>query len=343
VQIVLHAGMHKTGTTSFQKWLADSRPVLETQGVAVFPTDPRILVQLPDDYDPDAIRFELAKAEKQGVGLAVFSHESLSECFAEDLDALKRMLAPHPIRYVITMRHWAGFLPSRWKQNCKRRDAQSFPAFAEGVFAAPDDRLEARFDLAVRRAAQAGLRDIRVVSYDFEMARNRLLPSLAEACLLPVAAMIAPDQVTWVNGSAGVEDVDRVRLFNGVLSRACGRLLNPIAQRSTTGLAPDMFYDLPPRHQAILRRRPDIAKRLDTLIDARRVRFAPQAEAIRDLTDSVTRTAAPFLVPEQEGHLFPGVEPCPVDVSTLEIDDVPPDLQQDIAAELRAEWPDLFG
>ena len=343
LQIVLHAGMHKTGTTSFQQLLRRFRDRFVSQGIAVFPSDPRILSNFQRCFAPNSLRDELEVLARSGFHTAVFSHEVLSWCRVADLVKLVELFRPHPVRYVLSVRHWRGFLLSRWKQNCSRRDAQSFGSFLAELCRHPEGCVEVFFDLPVRRAIEAGISDIHVISYDLEQSRNSLLSAIAEACALPTHSYSEWHRQFRLNASNSVMGSDLVRLFNAIVSADTGRQSNPLAGVSRTGMAPDCFYDLVQIVVGFRESHPGPANRLDALLSGARAAVGLNSAVVRDWEATVTPTLSRFVKGNEGEPLFPDVPVQPIMCSSIESGDLAQGMKQLMLDFVRAKRPELFG
>jgi len=343
LQIVLHAGMHKTGTSSFQQLLRRFGDRFASQGTAVFPSDPRILPNFQRSFAPDSVRDELDVLAGSGFCTVVFSHEALSWCLVADLVKLAELFRPHPVRYVLTVRHWHGFLLSRWQQNCSRRDGQSFGSFLEERCCRPEGCIEVYFDLPVRRAIEAGISDIHVISYDLEQSRNSLLTAIAEACAVPADIFSEWPRQVRLNVSKSVLHSDQVRLFNAIVSDETGRQPNPLAGVSSTGMVPDCFYDLARTVAEFGESDRGPADRLDALLSGTRVAAGLDPLLVRDWEAAVTPTLSRYVKGSQGEPLFPDVPVQPIMCSNIEAGDLGQDLKQLISGFVRARRPELFG
>ena len=67
------------------------------------------------------------------------------------------------MKFVIVLRHWCSYLPSRWAQNSRRRDGISFVRFLNHV---GSDRHWMRFDRILTNARDAGFDEILPISFD---------------------------------------------------------------------------------------------------------------------------------------------------------------------------------
>lgn len=340
--VVLHVGMHKTGTSSFQYWLRNNQDALWEHGIGVFPLETRILANVPVCFEPDSLRHTIAELEQSGIHTILFSHETLSECFSSDLMKISEVLFPHSIRYVITFRHWSGFLLSRWQQNCSRRDTQSLHSYLEVLNYEQNDRIEAHYSLPVSRALEAGITDIRVVSYDMETLTSSLMQSLAANCALPIDVMTHPKLQQRYNVSNAPGLSDRVRVFNGIVSAARSRDMNPMASRSRTGQAPDVFFDLHGDTCRILARNTQLNQWLSQELDRHRSVINLGSKRFADWQERSTRFLAPFMEEKYQGNLFPYIGEMEIDTSRVEYCDLPTKLQQQVKIEVEAIRPELF-
>ena len=263
MRIVFHAGMHKTATTAIQSWLAERAELLLTRRVRALDAPATFIAKDPARLDSHAVRAVVASAAADGVETLIVSHESLSLLRPATLQRIAEALDGYDLRVVVTLRHWTGYLPSRWAQNCRRRDSQPFGAFLDRIRAAP--RPDARFDLVV--AALRRLGRLRVVSYDnaSETAVPTVLRELAD-----LEELVAPGAVGRAAGRSPPPRVsDRCRLFNGVLSEREGR--DPDALFDSIGCygAAGRLYDLERQVERLLARDPELRADLDAALDRR--------------------------------------------------------------------------
>lgn len=139
--IVLHVGIHKTGTTSFQHFLRDHNDgLLAAAGVRhpegflipTLHTELALLTVRPERTWPARIRFpDTQRAGWQAAAEAhvrrqvtssaepvlVYSHEDLSYLRSDDeLDRLKELMAGRSVRVVVVLRDRADFLRSYGEQ-----------------------------------------------------------------------------------------------------------------------------------------------------------------------------------------------------------------------------------
>ena len=193
--IVLHIGVHKTGTTALQAALADARPELAERGVS-YPGrrqahHGQALAVLQRSWGwagrggevprPEVFDRLCAKAATHP-GRVIISSEHF--CEADD-DAAARVvqgLGTDRVHVVITLRSLASLLPSSWQQYLKYGLRASYPDWLENMFEPESERTK---------------------SPSFWKRNDH------GALIERWAAMVGPDRVTVVV----LEDVDRTAIF----------------------------------------------------------------------------------------------------------------------------------
>ena len=179
--------MHKTATKSLQMLLAAQRALLRAHGVCYPFTHllhwPLLGAQHPD-WDPSSCRDALDEAAESGSETLVVSHETVSTLPQQHLHRLVGAFRGSDVTFVICMRPWADFLPSRWAQNCLRRDSQTFDAYLAAL-RATDGHPDLRFDLILDRMLATGAA-VRAVSYSNAlMAPGGVIGAMLGAMDLP--------------------------------------------------------------------------------------------------------------------------------------------------------------
>ena len=164
MRIYVHVGMHKTGTTSVQMALRQNISNLEDFGYYAFINLPQMNAKNIENFNPDWLRAQIKKAEKNGAKAIIFSAEMISTFSSKQLNCFLDTFSGYEVILIACLRHWVGFLPSRWMQNCKRRDTQSFTAYLKQLKAHEDKHVDARFDLVVKRLIAAKSKNIRLIS-----------------------------------------------------------------------------------------------------------------------------------------------------------------------------------
>ena len=145
-ELLLHVGVHKTGTTAVQSALADARADLAERGItypgastfqhrAVLAGAGRAF-GWQDAQPEDISRAEWDALVKQAKGTAVISSEFFDDL---DLDTARRMVedlgGQARVRVVITLRPIGAILPSAWQQRLKTGYGATYSHFLKQVFA----------------------------------------------------------------------------------------------------------------------------------------------------------------------------------------------------------------
>ena len=198
-RLFVHIGTHKTGTTSFQKWLVNNEPLLlERFGLGVyhgaFPnarevglacanTDRLLPVRnLPQWNDPTwrthvgrIIHAQLAR----DVPSMILSAESLSFLRApEEVQRVSDMTAGHDVTILVTLRNPVEFLGS-WERHLTRTGYELSDNPTSFAYVKHDSWL-ARYDQLIDAYVSVFGRD-RVVTVDYESANaefGSVIPAL---------------------------------------------------------------------------------------------------------------------------------------------------------------------
>lgn len=228
LDVIVHGGMHKTGTTAVQAWMMQNRAVLAEQGIAVL--TPQLL---PFLWRGDAqaltqdLRGLLEQARAAGVTRVLISHEGISHMQPDRLLAFRRALDGHPTQFLLAVRHWNGFLPSRWKQNCRRADTQPFQQMLRDMLVEGSTHGNLRFDHLVSRLLAARFDRLSVLSYDVARGSGGIVKAVLDAAGID-AAVTAAQADRIENESLGIYQADMLRLFNGMRSVQQGLPRDPL-------------------------------------------------------------------------------------------------------------------
>jgi len=157
-EVLLHVGVHKTGTTAVQVALADARDELVTHGVrypgndtfqhrAIFAGTGTVYGwQESGTREVPKRHWEELVAQAAYEGRTVISSEFLDDV---DVDTARRIVddlgGPARVRVVITLRSIGAILPSAWQQRLKAGLATGYPQFLKLVFAPQRTRKADRF------------------------------------------------------------------------------------------------------------------------------------------------------------------------------------------------------
>jgi len=198
-RLFVHIGTHKTGTTSFQKWLLDNEPLLlEHFGLAVyqgaFPNAREVglacanvdrllpVRNLPQWNDPawrahvgETIQTQLAR----DVPSMILSSESLSFLHArEEAQRVFDTFAGHNVTILVTLRNPVDFLAS-WERHLIRTGYELSNDPSSFAYVKHDSWL-ARYDQLIDAYATVFGRD-NVVTVDYESANaefGSVIPAL---------------------------------------------------------------------------------------------------------------------------------------------------------------------
>ncbi|MDW3181739.1 MAG: hypothetical protein R8F89_07105 [Roseobacter sp.] len=327
MKIVVHAGMHKTGTTAFQAALKSQKsPQVRTFGPDTF----RFTVN-SDRFDQRWVRDKIEGAERDGIETVIFSHEELSLVNADGLAVFTGFASRHELKYVVTFRHWCSYLPSRWSQNCKRLDSQPFKSFLERVDQNTPRRAWVDFSEVVSTAERAGFDGISILSYDDAVKSGGIIPALQAACDLP--ARLNAAKSTQRNTSPEWLRVEVIRLFNGVRSERKNQHLNGLQERLENGGTGIPCLDQVKSVDRVMDANPNVAAELHGLIEDSAETITLERSRFTDLEQRLNQVAAKFR-PEP---VFSEVDEKARKYSALYISDLPAAFRRDIWVALRKD------
>ena len=170
----------------------------------------------------------------------ILSHEVISTLNTDQLMRLIDALGTDELRYVVAFRHWVSFLPSRWRQNCRRRDAQPLQTFLARLDAMPPETHPFDFAAIPERVREAGIHDLRLLSWEQDSSSgDGLLGTLWQVCeassggVRPaqhgLAKLLSGAGGSNASSKDGPEDI--YRLFNHL-------------KAMRTGVTPDGLFDV---------------------------------------------------------------------------------------------------
>ena len=150
--VILHVGVHKTGTTALQAALADARPALRAAGVLYPGTAAAQHREAMSSLgyawgwvgrdsttaSPKAFT-DLASQVRDWPGRVVLSSEFWCEANAEQASSVVEALGRQRVQVVITVRNLGEVLPSSWQQYLKYGMTTSYDEWLTDVLA-PDSR-----------------------------------------------------------------------------------------------------------------------------------------------------------------------------------------------------------
>lgn len=150
IGVLLHVGVHKTGTTAIQAALADARPELKAADV-LYPGKRQAqhraaLAVLERTWGwkdqggvpPDRAEYErLVKQVHSHVGRVVVSSEFLCETDAEAAEMMAHDLGRDRLHVVVTLRNLGRLLPSSWQQYLKYGLTTRYEKWLRSIFENP--------------------------------------------------------------------------------------------------------------------------------------------------------------------------------------------------------------
>lgn len=246
LKVFIHGGMHKTGTTSFQTFMDARREEFLAAGVFYPPganAQHGLLLYAPRlGWNPEGVREVVEGAIARGVDKLVLSAEALTTFQPEALRKVADCFRDCDLTFVFAFRHWAGYLPSRWAQYCRRRDAQSFPVYLDKVVAS--QHVDHRFDLVLDRATEVAGGKVKAISFDWAVARHgSVVPALlAEMGIDDPAMLTAGAEQQWVHRNGDPELAEITRLVNGALSARFGVAPDELFDNAGAGRSTETIY-----------------------------------------------------------------------------------------------------
>ncbi|MDD2819279.1 MAG: hypothetical protein PHN51_10875 [Candidatus Nanopelagicales bacterium] len=146
--MVLHIGVHKTGTTAIQASLANSRPVLETlkirypgtrqahRLIASSAMDRRLGWRVGGSAAPDPNAWkDFVRSAHLYEGTTVCSSEFFAESSNEIAERIVSQVGRKRIHVVVTLRNLARILPSAWQQILKSGYETGYEPWLHQIFA----------------------------------------------------------------------------------------------------------------------------------------------------------------------------------------------------------------
>lgn len=148
--VLLHIGVHKTGTTAVQAAFADARPILREHGVyypGKRPAQHRAALAVLDRAwgwgENGGEKFsranfdDMAQRVRDHEGRVVISTEFLCEASEDTAKEVVAALGGDRVHVVITLRNLGSLLPSSWQQYLKYGMATGYVKWLDDIFQNP--------------------------------------------------------------------------------------------------------------------------------------------------------------------------------------------------------------
>ena len=254
LRVIVHAGTHKTGSTAIQQSLQANRTAYAAVGVAVpesVGADHRsLLVPAHRGWSPDHLLAEIQKATDSHAETLVLSSEAVFCMADEELHALTALIGRDRLTFVMTVRHLSTFLPSRWAQDCRRRDSHSLPEYVRKVQDPVLNHIDFQQDWMLNRMARITQGRLAVISYDNAVHRDGTIIAAFLRTLgldeTTVTTLTSAGDAP-VNARAQWTTTELSRLLNGVRTNAARLEQNALFSARLRLSQASEFFDLEPR------------------------------------------------------------------------------------------------
>lgn len=305
--MVLHIGVHKTGTTAVQTALANSRDVLGTWGVR-YPGRlmahrevASAVMERPLGWRTDGARppksglWEQTVAQAHGfAGTTVISSEFFAESPPEVVDRIVRDVGADRLQVVVTLRNLGRILPSAWQQNLKSGFETPYLPWIRRMLFSDDDATRATIfwrrhrhdELVERWAAAVGPDHVTVVVVD-DRVREGIFHHFEDLLGLPVDTLY--DRRGEVsNRSMTLAEAAFLRRLNVAVGGAAGwrgypnRVQALMVKGLVEGRSPELGEARLATPQWALDRAAEIAGAMVTRIEATGVRIVGDPAVLRE-------------------------------------------------------------
>ena len=326
--------MHKTGTTSVQNILKNDGKDLKQLGYLAFVNLPQMNVKNDEEYNPSWIRDQIDIANKKNIKAIIFSAEMISTFSLKQMLSFFDIFYDHQIVVIACFRHWTSFLPSRWAQNCKRRDSQSFTKYINNLKYNRQAHIDARFDLIILRIMEANPSSIRLISYDNAIVTDSLVETILSAFDLPKLFIKNQNEkiINYSNVRHSTEITELVRLFNGVYSLQKNHIQNELFESINDATFVRRFYDYSEIVIKFMNERPFLKASLLKLLDARKEKFllSSSDSVISKWENATMEISKEFVYNPCQSQLFFDISDNEIVCSLLTVDELPHSLRREM-------------
>jgi hypothetical protein len=232
--ILLHVGMHKTGTTALQGMFAAAGDRLLDAGVFYPPTPlgahhrgARAVTEhraYRDDAPPGIAEWESVVTAVRGSTSprVLISSEYLAGADTSQRQRILDDLGPDRVHIVVTVRNFTRVAVSLWQQTLKRGRAATLDEWLERSFrrtdAQPDPHFWARHDPSVVAAAWAELLGAdRVTAVVLDERDHDVLPGAFEQLLGLAPGTLSTTEVSYTNRGMTAVECEVIRQVNAAL------------------------------------------------------------------------------------------------------------------------------
>lgn len=334
--------MHKTGTTSVQRVLLKNSEILQKLGYRAFVNSLQMSVKREEYFDPDWLRHQVELAEKEGMQAVIFSAETISTFNSKQLNRLLEPFHGHDVCIIACLRHWVNFLPSRWAQNCIRRDTQSFPAYLENLQKHDKVHIDARFDIVVGRMIDANPQNSRIISYDNAASFGELLPTCLSAFDLPQNFV---NNFKGANLRANIrrdyETTELARLFNGLYSQRNNLECNKMFMGICKAIPVNRYYSIYKKIPLVLQNHKKLKKQLIGMLRENKMTMvlSQNDTHIARWERMVEQESNGYVINLHNDRLFADVSDIECVCSKIEINDIPLKIREKMENALRIVEP----
>jgi len=231
--VLLHVGVHKTGTTAIQAALADARPELLEHGVRYpgkLQAQHRAALALlgrPWGWNSrggsvmDRRHFDtLVRRTSKHDGRVVISSEFFCEAPEEKArETIEALGGPDKVTVVVTLRNLGKLLPSSWQQYLKYGLTTAYEKWLEDVFASPgSSKISPTFwrrhdhgEVLTRWAAAVGAENVNVLVLE-DVDRSAQFRAFAQMLDVPEDVLLSRMELTSNRSMTAAEAELLVRL-----------------------------------------------------------------------------------------------------------------------------------
>ncbi len=281
MKLYLHAGTHKTGTTSVQLWLDQNRDILAEHDI-LYPKLKSIVYQhsqFLNEYNThyqldDEHVFQEQLASKPWKSI-ILSGEVVSVLNREALRRLAGRFKGFSVCPILVLREWPGYLYSRWKQDVRRRDSWTFKSYIAKLEEMNFEHYDCSLDLVCENLSDSFQQLPILIGYEAAIEReNSVLPAILRSMEIPGQLLNQLDEVVRRNITPSNLVIERNRIANLIY---CNKnslpeiglfYMRPISRKPIAKL------DFLPRIKRSVIKKPSLWSNIDNIIIGTENRFS---------------------------------------------------------------------